>query len=101
MTTNVYVAGRAEGKTMRAVLYAHHNPSTLLVTFSQREADRLMSDYPLLENRVVSASQAPLAIRGSVLSGLVVDNAEIILRQMLVGNAMDIDYMTLTGRIVQ
>lgn len=98
---DAYVSGRAEGKTMRAVLYAHHDPSTMLVTFNRQEADRLMNDYPLLENRVVSASQAPLAIRGTVLSGLVVDNAEVILRQMLVGNAMDIDYMTLTGRIVQ
>lgn len=99
-TTSAYVSGRAEGKTMRALLYAYQNPDTIFVTFNASEARRLANDNPLLQGRIVPANEVALFLKGKDFSGLVVDNAEIVLRQLLQTNAA-IEFMTLTGRTVR
>jgi hypothetical protein len=89
------IRGRQGGKTHEAAEWVKAHPDAVMITFSQQEAARLVKQYGLDENRVVSFRSATQlgALRGRRVR-IGIDNLDIILRELF---GHEVEFVTATG----
>lgn len=83
----ILVARRGEGKTAGCVAYLRAHPRAYLVVHSPHEVLRVRQDYTRneseLSRRIVSFDDVIEGkLMGLTISGLVIDNADLILREV-------------------
>ena len=88
----IFVSGRQTGKTDRLVRWLRTQPKGVIVTMHESERRRLIEEYKLEPEQVVSCQNSML-LRGRDIDSVGVDNVELVLMALL-GHTVDKGTMT-------
>lgn len=82
----IYSSGRQTGKTTALIDEMYRDTEALLVVHNYTEVQRLVRDYPSLEDRVLSIDHVISGkLRGRKYSQIHIDNLDIVLPYLIGG----------------